>query len=58
MSAQPAHPIFKTNDRVTVRTGKTVWTVCETYREGEHTNLVLSADRERCVEHARDCKAA
>lgn len=51
-------PLFQPGDKVTVRSGKTVWTALETYRDGADTCLVLASDHDRCVEYARDCKAA
>lgn len=45
-------------DKVTVRSGKTVRTVVETYRDGAELCLVLTDGANPSVEHAKNCKAA
>lgn len=46
-------------DTVTIRTGKTIWTVMETYRDAMGECLVLKTfGKDPVVELAKDCKLA
>lgn len=49
---------FQPGDKVTARSGKTIWTVLETYRGDRGANLILADGHRRMVAEARQCKLA